>query len=121
MVWIAGSTPPSMAPGTVKRFKVPKAPHELLAVSYDLSYILSTIRCDTISFTPSPTAIVFRNDGEHPDLTIMDPLRINYNATRVTFWMAGGTVGFEYMITLLVSTMAGRVLERSALLKVMLR
>lgn len=121
MSWIVGSTPPGMDPSSLVRLKYPKSPADSVPVVCDFSGALAAIDCDYLDVTFTPSTSVIRNDDGPADLYVTGTPAINHTETRVSVWCAGGSVGFEYLISVLVRSVDGQMIERSFVFPVMLR
>lgn len=121
LIWPLGSTPPGMVSNTIKRLTYPKDPTDVTPITCDFRGVLASIDCDSLSLTVLPTTTVRRNDGTSSDLFIVGTPGLNSDATRVSVWLAAGTVGFEYLISITVNSVDDQVLTRSFIIPVNLR
>lgn len=116
--WPIGATPPGMTSSTVKRLSFPKDPSDVTPVTGDFRGVLAAVDADSLSLSVSPSAVVHRNDGASSDLVIVGTPSVNTDATRVSVWVAGGSVGFEYLVSITVNTIDDQVLTRSFIIPV---
>jgi len=116
--WTLGSTPPNTAPSTVKRIQYPKDPSDQTPVTGDFRGVLAGVECDTLDPAFTPTSLVRRNDAGPADLYVVGVPMINADNTRVTVWLAGGTVGYEYAVSITVRSLDGQILTRSFIMPV---
>ncbi len=121
ITWIAGSTPPGMSANAVKRIQYAKSPTDITPITADFSGALSAIDCDTLSETFTPRVSVIRNDGVAADCYALGTPAFSPDATRVTVWLAGGTIGNEYLISTTVMSADGQEIQRSFILPCGLR
>lgn len=121
LTWMVGSTPPGMVAQTVKRIKLPKSPNDVTPVTGDFRGALQAIDCDKLQGSFTPQAVVVRNDGQPTDLFIVGTPSISPDSTRVTVWLAAGSVGFEYLVSLTVQSIDGQELTRSFIIACNLR
>jgi hypothetical protein len=121
ITWTVGATPPGMASNTVKRLSYPKDPADVTPVTGDFRGVLASIDSDSLSTTVIPSTLVLRNDGMSPDLFVLGTPALNSDATRVTVWIAGGTIGYEYLISITVNSVDDQILTRSFIVPVNLR
>lgn len=117
MAWPLGGTPSPF----VKRVQRGKDPYDITPVTADLRSMLNTIPNDTISAVPTPVVELSRNDDGIADISLAAPLAVSPDGTRLTAWLAQGTVGLEYMVSLRFSTVAGQQAERSFIIPVVQR
>lgn len=121
ITWIAGSTPPGMSANAVKRIQFAKSPSDITPVTLDFEGALSAIDCDTLSLTFTPRVVVIRNDGAAADCYALGTPALSPDATRVTVWLAGGSVSFEYLVSTTVMSADGQEIQRSFIIPVGLR
>lgn len=121
ITWPVGSTPPGMDPTSVRRIRFAKSPTDLTPVTGDFRGALDAIDNDSLSTTYVPHASVIRNDGAVSDLYVVGGAAISPDATRVTVWLAAGSVGFEYLVSITVMSVDGQEFTRSFILPVGLR
>jgi hypothetical protein len=121
LTWPVGATPPGMDATTVKRIRYPKSPLDLTPVTGDFRGALSAIDCDTLDPSFTPLVNVVRNDGGSADLYAVGTPNINADGTRVTVWIAAGSVGFEYLVSITVQSNDGQEITRSFIFPVGIR
>lgn len=121
ITWPAGASPPGMIPSTVKRIKFPKSPDDITPVTCDFTGALQAIDNDTLQPNFIPRAVVLRNDGNSPDLYAIGTPFLSDDKTRVTVWLAAGTVGFEYLVSVTVMSIDGQEFTRSFIMPCNLR
>lgn len=117
MAWAVGGAPSAF----VKRVQRGKDPYDITPVTADLRQMLNTIPDDIIINNPQPTATLYRNDDGIPDISLAAPLSVSTDGTRLTCWLAQGTVGMEYMVSLRFRTASGQQAERSFIIPVVQR
>jgi hypothetical protein len=110
-----------MDPTSVRRIRFAKSPTDLTPVTGDFRGALDAIDNDSLSTTYVPHASVIRNDGAVSDLYVVGGAAISPDATRVTVWLAAGSVGFEYLVSITVMSVDGQEFTRSFILPVGLR
>lgn len=121
ITWLPGSVPPGGDPRTLKRLKDGIAPGDETVVDCDFSGPLAAIDCDTISRNSVPSVAVIRNDGSPSDLYSLGTPAINEDWTRVSVWLGGGSVGFEYLVSVTIQSDDGQRLTRSFIIACTLR
>lgn len=121
LVWMVGCTPPGMQSNTVIRLEFPKSPTDLTPVTCDFRGVLAAIDSDSLSTTFTPQTTIYRNDGNSSDLYVVGTPALNSDATRVSVWVAGGTAGFEYLISITVDSVDDQIFTRSFILPVNIR
>ncbi len=121
ITWVAGSTPPGMSANAVKRIQYAKSPADITPVTLDFDGALNAIDSDTLSLTFAPNVAVIRNDGGPADCYSLGTPAFSPDATRVTVWLAGGTVGNEYLVSTTVMSADGQEIQRSFILPCGLR
>lgn len=85
--------------------------------AYAIEYEDDLARGDTVAADPAPQFIIAA-PGVIADTV---PLRIDafdVTGTRVTLWIAGGTVGQVYKITVTAGTLSGRILQDEFIVKI---
>jgi hypothetical protein len=55
------------------------------------------------------------------DLFVVGTPFINSDATRVSVWIGGGSIGFEYLVSITVMSIDGQELTRSFIIGVQIR
>ena len=121
LTWIVGSTPPGMDPRTLKRITDGKSPTDLTPVTADFRGPLAAIDNDTMSATFTPIVNIIRNDGAAADCYAVGAPTISPDYTRVGVWLAGGTVGCEYLVSTTIMSADGQQLTRSFIIPVTIR
>jgi len=119
--WPVGSSPPGMVSTTVRRIRLPKDPTDVTPVTGDFRGALQAIDNDLLATWFIPVVHVQRNDGNPSDLYAIGTPSISPDATRVTVWLAAGSVGYEYLVSLTVMSVDGQELTRSFILPCNLR
>lgn len=121
LTWAIGCNPVGLAPSTVRRVANPKSPTDLIPETGDFRNVLAGIDCDALNPNYVPLTTVLRNDGGTVDLFVVGTPTINKDNTRVSIWLAGGTIGFEYLISITVMSEDGQELTRSFIMAVAFR
>ncbi len=119
--WTVGCSPSGLAPSTVRRVTQPKSPTDLVPIACDFRTALASIDCDQLNVSYNPTTTVIRNDGMATDLFVVGTPFINSDATRVSVWIGGGSIGFEYLVSITVMSIDGQELTRSFIIGVQIR
>lgn len=117
MGWPVGGAPSAY----IKRVQRGKDPYDITPVTADLRQMLNTVAGDTIVASPAPVAVLARNDDGVVDLSLAAPLTVSPDGTRLTCWLAQGSIGKEYMVSLRFSTAQGQQAERSFIMPVINR
>lgn len=121
ITWLPGSVPPGADPRSMKRLKDGIAPGDETVVACDFSGPLAAIDCDTISKSSTPSVAVIRNDGGPSDLYSLGTPAINEDWTRVAVRLGGGTVGYEYLVSVTIQSSDVQTLTRSFIIPCTLR
>ncbi len=121
ITWMAGGTPIGMAANAVKRIQYAKSPTDITPITLDFEGALSAIDCDTLNETFAPRVAVLRNDGVAADCYALGTPAFSEDLTRITVWLAGGTIGNEYLISSTVMSSDGQEICRSFILPCGLR
>lgn len=121
LTWPIGSAPPGMDPATVKRIKFAKSPDDQTPVTGDFRGALASIDNDQLATNFIPQIAIVRNDGGSVDMFAVGTPSISPDATRVTVWLAAGSIGFEYLVSITVQSLDGQHLTRSFIFPVGLR
>ncbi len=121
ITWMAGGTPPGMSANAVKRIQYAKSPTDITPIELDYSGALSAIDCDTLSLTFAPRVAIIRNDGGAADCYALGTPSFSPDATRISVWLAGGSVGFEYLVSTTVMSADGQEIQRSFIIPCGLR
>lgn len=121
ITWMVGSTPPFMNPSSLRRIKYPKSPSDLTPVTCDFRGALAALDNDTLLPNSVPGTHILRNDGQAADLYVVGPPVMNPDNTRVTVWLAGGSYGYEYLVSVTVMSLDGQEFTRSFVMPVGLR
>lgn len=116
MGWPIGGVPVG---GFVKRVKMAKAPTDITPFTADFRSALNNIPGDMIA--PNPSIALARDDDGVVDMSVAAPLNISIDGTRLTVWLASGTVGHEYMCSMTLMSTAGQQLTRSFIIPVYTR
>lgn len=119
MVWIVGATPPGMDPRTVRRVQNPMSPNDTTVFAADFSGPLGAVEGDTIAQVTSVN--ITRNDSGSDNFTSVLPPQLSADKRRVILWLTGGTGGYEYLVSIRVTSVAEQSLTRSFIVPVMSR
>jgi hypothetical protein len=120
--WPLGAVPPGMDASQVKRIRYGKGPSDLSPVTCDFSGALSAVDDDGLNVGFTPQAAVIRNDCGLTDLYVVGAPAIDpEDPTRLSVWLAAGSVGFEYLISVTVQSARGQILTRSFIIPVIMR
>jgi hypothetical protein len=115
LAWTLGGVPPGMLSRTVKRVRNPLDPSDVTPFNIDCSGALDAVLGDTI--TSIGAISVTRNDDGDADLEVITS-SLGTDLRRVILWVAGGTTGYEYLLTLTINSVGGQTLQRSFILPV---
>jgi hypothetical protein len=121
LTWTVGNMPGGLIPSTVRRVQQPKSPTDLIPVTGDFRSTLASIDCDRLNTTFLPLTAVIRNDAGIVDLFVVGTPFISTDATRVTVWLGGGSINYEYLISITVMSIDGQELTRSFIMPVAVR
>ena len=112
MAWNLGSSPGK----GIKRLLSAKDPYDITPITCDWHGVLKVIPSDTL--TGTVTASIARNDDAPADLTLAAPIAVSTDGTQTTVWIAQGSIGFEYLVSLRASTTSSAQYERSFIIPV---
>lgn len=121
LTWSLGGSLPGIVPSTVRRLTRPKSPTDLIPITGDFRAALNGINCDALDPTFTPETSVSRNDGGTVDFFVVGTPFINTDNTRVSLWLAGGSIGFEYLVSITIMSDDGQELTRSFIMPVAVR
>ena len=110
-----------MNPASVKRIKYGKSPNDVTPVTADFTGALEAIDNDTLDPNTAPVIVIIRNDGNPADCISLGTPSMNADKTRVSIWLAAGTVGFEYLVSCTVMSADGQEICRSFVIPCVIR